>query len=105
MSNDQDRGPPGTTEAEADAAAPPQISWIFLKVDAIIDLLRQLSTQRPLLLLAPCQLKPPIPTMDSSSIKETVMRQVQLESNTSNARMLIEVRPSPAGFLITFRAG
>ncbi|KAL1880603.1 protein translocase subunit [Diaporthe australafricana] len=28
--------------------------------------------------------------MDSSSIKETVMRQVQLESNTSNARMLIE---------------
>ncbi|KAK2605129.1 hypothetical protein N8I77_007996 [Diaporthe amygdali] len=28
--------------------------------------------------------------MDSSTIKETVMRQVQLESNTSNARMLIE---------------
>ncbi|KAK7740568.1 protein translocase subunit [Cytospora paraplurivora] len=28
--------------------------------------------------------------MSSSSIKEAVMRQVQLESNTSNARMLIE---------------
>lgn len=31
--------------------------------------------------------------MDSAKIKEAVMRQVQLESNTSNARMLIEVRP------------
>lgn len=30
--------------------------------------------------------------MDSNTIKQTVMRQVQLESNTSNARMLIEVR-------------
>ncbi|KAI3400945.1 hypothetical protein diail_1153 [Diaporthe ilicicola] len=29
--------------------------------------------------------------MDSSSIKETVMRQIQLESNTSNARILIEL--------------
>ncbi|KAL2273233.1 hypothetical protein FJTKL_04844 [Diaporthe vaccinii] len=28
--------------------------------------------------------------MDSNTIKQTVMRQVQLESNTSNARMLIE---------------
>lgn len=37
-------------------------------------------------------MKPIIPTMDSSTIKQTVMRQVQLESNTSNARMLIEVR-------------
>lgn len=32
--------------------------------------------------------------MDSSTIKQTVMKQVQLESNTSNARMLIEVRSS-----------
>lgn len=32
--------------------------------------------------------------MDSNTIKQTVMRQVQLESNTSNARMLIEVRSS-----------
>lgn len=31
--------------------------------------------------------------MSSSTIKEAVMRQVQLESNTSNARMLIEVCP------------
>lgn len=30
--------------------------------------------------------------MDSNTIKQTVMRQVQLESNTSNARILIEVR-------------
>ncbi|KAH8752549.1 Tim10/DDP family zinc finger-domain-containing protein [Diaporthe sp. PMI_573] len=28
--------------------------------------------------------------MDSNTIKQTVMKQVQLESNTSNARMLIE---------------
>lgn len=34
------------------------------------------------------------PTMDSNTIKQTVMKQVQLESNTSNARMLIEVRSS-----------
>ncbi|POS80167.1 mitochondrial import inner membrane translocase subunit TIM13 [Diaporthe helianthi] len=28
--------------------------------------------------------------MDSNTIKQTVMKQIQLESNTSNARMLIE---------------
>ncbi|PSR94264.1 Tim10/DDP family zinc finger-domain-containing protein [Coniella lustricola] len=28
--------------------------------------------------------------MDSSKLKETVMRQVQVESNTSNVRMLVE---------------
>lgn len=28
--------------------------------------------------------------MNSTAVKEAVMRQVQLESNTSNARMLIE---------------
>lgn len=29
--------------------------------------------------------------MDSSNLKEAVMRQVQVESNTSNVRMLMEV--------------
>lgn len=29
--------------------------------------------------------------MDSSSVKEAVMRQVQLESNTANVRVLMEV--------------
>lgn len=62
------------------------------KADAIIDLFRQHRQQPNIPPFAPCPLKPTRPTMDSSTIKQTVMRQVQLESNTSNARMLIEVR-------------
>lgn len=65
--------------------------------DAIIDLLRQPHQHPDLSLFAPCPLKPTRPTMDSNTIKQTVMRQVQLESNTSNARMLIEVRSSARG--------
>lgn len=60
--------------------------------DAIIDPFRQPRQQPNIFPFASCQLKPISPTMDSSTIKQTVMRQVQLESNTSNARMLIEVR-------------
>lgn len=34
---------------------------------------------------------PDILTMDSSSLKEAVIRQVQVESNTANVRVLLEV--------------
>lgn len=82
-----------STEAETRTAqAPPQLIGFSRSADAIIDLLRQPRQHPDHCLFAPCPLKPTRPTMDSNTIKQTVMRQVQLESNTSNARMLIEVR-------------
>lgn len=73
--------------------------------DAIIDLSQQPRQQPNLPPFALCPLKLTRPTMDSSTIKQTVMRQVQLESNTSNARILIEVRRFALGQLGSLCAG
>lgn len=88
----------GRESAEAETCTAHSTATAYIgfsrMADAIIDLLRQPRQQPYLSPSAHYPLKPIRLTMDSNTIKQTVMRQVQLESNTSNARMLIEVRRS-----------